>query len=93
MKKKLPIAPVRANVRGTWAVQATSMVALPPGSIGCASGTDITVSSFGFSSSGAMKRFEAVRSLPATLMADTSMCAHSSGRRRRSSPRRARARA
>ena len=58
MKKKLPMAPVRAKVRGTWAVQATSMVALPPASIGCASGTAITVSSLGLSSSGAMNRFE-----------------------------------
>ena len=31
MKKKLPMAPVRAKVRGTCAVHLTSMVALPPG--------------------------------------------------------------
>ncbi len=52
MKKKLPIAPVRANVRGTWAVQRTSIVTVAPGSTGCASGRAITVWSSGFSSSG-----------------------------------------
>ena len=85
MKKKLPMAPVRANVRGTCAVQLTSIVAAPPGAIAWASGIAITVSSSGLSSSGAMKRFNPVRSLPATLIAVTSMRAHSSARRWRSS--------
>ena len=58
MKKKLPMAPVRAKVRGTCAVHVTSIVALAPGSIGCGSGTAITVSSSGLSSSGAMNRFD-----------------------------------
>ena len=58
MKKKLPIAPVRAKVRGTCAVHAISIDrrcrrARPA----AASGTDITVSSSALSSSGAMKRF------------------------------------
>ena len=65
MKKKLPMAPVRANVRGTCAVQAMVIVAVAPGSAALGSGTDITVSSLALSSSGAMKRFDAVRSVEA----------------------------
>jgi hypothetical protein len=42
MKKKLPIAPVRSNVRGTCAVQAISIEATAPGAMGSVSGTDTT---------------------------------------------------
>ena len=65
MKKKLSMTPVRANVRGTCAVQATLIVAVPPGSMACGRGTAITVSSNALSSSGAMKRFDEVRSVAA----------------------------
>ena len=64
MKKKLPMAPVRANVRGTCAVHFDfDRHASPPGATGCGSGTAITVSSSALPSSGAMKRFDAVRSV------------------------------
>ena len=66
MKKKLPMAPVRAKVRGTWAVQAISMVTLPPDAIGCASGTDITVSALALSSTGESSGCVAERSEAAT---------------------------
>ena len=49
------IAPVRAKVRGTCAVQNTSIVTLPPGATGAGSGTASTVASSGFPSSGATK--------------------------------------
>jgi hypothetical protein len=81
MKKKLPIAPVRAKVRGTCAVHATSICTVAPGSMGSSSGTDITVSSSALSSSGATKRLNAVRSRLPTLIDATSIRAHSSGPR------------
>jgi hypothetical protein len=56
MKKKLPMTPVRAIVRGTREVHAISIVAVPPGSIGCGSVTLITVRSSALPSSGAMNR-------------------------------------
>jgi hypothetical protein len=45
MKKKLPIAPVRAKVRGTCAVQRTSTATVLPGATAVGSGTDSTVRS------------------------------------------------
>src|SRR5580692_13104118 len=63
MKKKLAIAPVRANVRGTWADHFTSRTACPPGATPDGSFTAITVVSRALPSSGAMKRLEAVRSV------------------------------
>src|SRR5579864_3315526 len=50
MKKKLPIAPVRAKVRGTCEVHASSTVAVRPGASGSGNGTAMTVSSFAFRS-------------------------------------------
>ena len=87
MKKKFPTAPVRANVRGTCALHATRISAVAPGAIGAASGTSITVSSSALSSSGAMKRRDAVRSTPPTAIEPTSMRAHSFGSRVGSSPK------
>ena len=55
MKKKFPMAPVRANVRGMCAVHLISIVALPPGPTARGSGTCITVPSSAFPSSGEMK--------------------------------------
>ncbi len=68
MKKKLPMAPVRANVRGTCAVHVTSIVAESPGITGCGSGAESTVSSSALSSSGVTKRREAVRSARSGLL-------------------------
>ena len=61
MKKKLPIAPVRANgARHVRGPRRPRWSTLPPGATGCGSATAITVWSSGLPSSGAMKRFVAV---------------------------------
>ena len=62
MKKKLPTAPVRAKVRGTRDVQATSTVTVWPGATAAGSGTDSTVWSAVLPSSGAMNVAPPVRS-------------------------------
>jgi hypothetical protein len=91
MKKKLPIAPVRANGRGTCAVQDTSIVAVSPGATGCGMPIAITVWSLWLSSSGAMKCVAAVRSTPPIVIVLTSMRAQSPARRGSSSDEPARA--
>ena len=54
MKKKLPMAPVRANVRGTRAVHASSTVTDCPGADRAGSGTDQHRPVVRLPSSGAM---------------------------------------
>jgi hypothetical protein len=52
MKKKLPMAPVRATGRGTWARHSTSMVAESRSCASACASTDITnLRSSGLSSS------------------------------------------
>ncbi len=46
------MAPVRANVRGTWDVHSSSTLTVSPGPDRFGSGTRITVRSSGFPSSG-----------------------------------------
>src|SRR5215212_4984752 len=57
------MTPVRANVRGTFVVQAISTPIVSPGAIARGKGTLITVRSSAFPSSGAMKRRDAVKSV------------------------------
>ena len=95
MKKKLPIAPVRAKVRGTCAVHFTSIASVAPGGAASGSGTAITVSSSALPSSGAMKCRVDVRSSgaapwPSSRIEVTSMRPRSSSRgwaRLRDAPR------
>src|SRR5438477_6820790 len=56
MKKKRPIAPVRATGRGMVAVHESLIVKVWPGAAGRGRGTASTVWSSGLPSSGAMKR-------------------------------------
>ena len=62
MKKKSPIAPVRANVRGTRELHSISMLTVSPGATGVGIGTESTVRSSGLLSSGETKRRRSVRS-------------------------------
>ncbi len=64
----MPIAPVRAKVRGTREDQAIWTLTVSPGATGAASGTSATVRSSRFPSSGAMKRIAEVTSTGAPLV-------------------------
>jgi hypothetical protein len=64
----LPIAPVRANVRGTRDDQAICTLTVSPGATGTASGTSATVRSSRLPSSGAMKRSDEVTSTGAPVV-------------------------